>query len=96
MLSDLPRIDVLLIQFWIHDADAIVNALASAEVEANVKRVDIEPAVFAALGLRPYDLVVFDPSTPGMSVETVESCMRSHGSNAVLVAPCVSVVAAST
>lgn len=85
MTSAPPRIDVLLIQFWIQDADVVVQALAVAEVEARVKRVDIEPALYAALGLKPYDLVIFDPRTPGLSVETVQGCMRSHGCKAVLV-----------
>lgn len=85
MTSDRPRIDVLLIQFWIHDIGPVVKALARAEVDANIKRVDIEPAVYAALGVKAYQLVIFDPRTPGLSRETVQSCMRSHGSTAQLV-----------
>jgi hypothetical protein len=85
MSSERPCVEVLLIQFWINDADQIIAALASTGLPTNIKRVDIEPAICAALGRCSYDLVIFDQSTPGLTIDMVRSCMRSHDSKAVLV-----------
>jgi DNA-binding response OmpR family regulator len=80
-----PSIEVLLIQLWIHEVEPFATALATAGVAANIKRVDIEPAVNAALGRRSYDLVIFDTRTPGLSLEMVQTCMRTHGIRVPLV-----------
>lgn len=86
MPSDRRRIEVLLIQFWINDPDGVAAALSAAGVDATIKRVDIEPALHAALGRRSYDMVIFDPKTPGLSDDIVHGCMRAHGCKATFVA----------
>jgi hypothetical protein len=86
MPSDRRRIEVLLIQLWINDPDGVAAAVYAAGVEATIRRVDIEPALHATLARRSYDLIILDPKTPGLSVDTVHSCMRVHGCKATLVA----------
>lgn len=69
---------VLVIQFWIRDIRAIRAAFELAGVTAEITRVDIEPALYAALSWCEYDLAIYDPSTPTISRESVEKCLRSH------------------
>lgn len=84
MVAERSSVEVLLIQFWINDAAPLVTAIEAAGLRAHVKRVDIEPAIFAALGRVSHDLVIFDPSTPGITLELVQTCMREHASKAAL------------
>lgn len=73
----LPTIDVLAIQFWIHDPALIRDAVHAAGFIARIKRIDIEPALHAALGRQPWHLVIYDPATPDLSLETVRRAMRA-------------------
>ena len=85
MLSDRPQVEVLLVQFWINDPGPITAAIGATGVEANVKRGDIEPALNAALSSRSYDVIIYDPATPGVTLQMVQRCMASHASTALLV-----------
>lgn len=69
---------VLVIQFWVNDSTPIRNALAAAGIDADLVRVDIEPAVNAALSWGRYTAVVYDPATTTVSLAAVEQCMRSN------------------
>lgn len=78
-------LDVLAIQFWVHDPALIHRAVHSAGFDARIKRVDIEPALHAALGRQLWDLVIYDPATPGLAIETVQRCMKTFRRRAALV-----------
>lgn len=77
-MSDLPdKIQVLVVQFWIHDRRPIRAALQRAGLDLTITRVDIEPALYAALTCGRYDLVIYDPATTTISKATVEETLRA-------------------
>ena len=80
-----PKMRVLVIQFWVHDSRPIRDALAACDIDADLVRVDIEPAVNAALSWGRYGLVIYDPTTTSVSLAAVEQCMRANQCAAPLV-----------
>jgi CheY-like chemotaxis protein len=80
-----PEMRVLVIQFWIRDIRVIRSALEVAGITAQITRVDIEPALHAALSWGEYDLAIYDPSTPTISRTAVDDCLRVHGRDIPLV-----------
>lgn len=71
------QLQILLIQYWIHDVRPIRTALEAAGISAAITRVDIEPALHAALTTARYDLVIYDPATSSLSHAAAEECLRS-------------------
>ena len=74
--SDKARI--LLIRPWTAPLAPIRTALRDAGIEARISRVDIEPALNAALQRTRFDVVIYDPATPGITRETLDARMREH------------------
>lgn len=70
-------VPVLVVQFWIHDVEPIRSALRDAGIDPRIRRVDIEPALHAALSWGRYEVVIYDPATPTISREAVEACLRA-------------------
>ena len=50
-------------------------ALEQAGFAPTFERVDIEPALHAALVRGGFDAVIYDPATPGLSRATVAACI---------------------
>lgn len=71
-------IRILLIRPWTEPLAPLRIALERAAIAARFHRVDIEPALNAALYRGGYDLVVLDPRTPAISLELVEACMKAN------------------
>ena len=71
------QLQILLIQYWIHDVRPIRTALEVAGITAAITRVDIEPALHAALTIGRYDAVIYDPATTSLSRTAAEECLRS-------------------
>jgi DNA-binding NtrC family response regulator len=78
MASPTSMVQLLLIRPWIHSLAPLRASLRRAGFEARFTRVDIEPALHAALVRGGYDVVVVDPATPGLPHSTIESCLRDH------------------
>jgi hypothetical protein len=74
------EIRVLVIRSWLQPVAAIREALLDAGIHARIERVDIEPALHAALTRTRFDVVVYDTATPGLSCDTLATCMRASGS----------------
>ena len=55
------------------------DALHRAGLDAQLVRVDIEPALNAALMRSNFDVIVLDGATPGITCEVVETCLRARG-----------------
>jgi DNA-binding NtrC family response regulator len=70
---------ILLIRAWTEPFAPFRAALRAAGLHTRIARVDIEPALNAALGRSSYDVIVLDPTTPGITREIVEARMREHG-----------------
>lgn len=68
-----------MIQFWTTDPAPIEAALRAAGIDAAITRVDFEAALNAALAHERFDVAIYDPSTPGMSRESVEACLKLYG-----------------
>jgi DNA-binding NtrC family response regulator len=69
---------ILLVRPWIHPLAPMREALRRAGIQARFTRVDIEPALNAALARGGYDVVIFDPTIPGVSALVLEARMREH------------------
>lgn len=69
---------VLLIRAWIHKLEPIRTTLRAAGMDPRFTRVDIEPALNAALTRGGFDIAIFDPRTPGLTRELVEARLKEH------------------
>lgn len=70
---------ILLVRPWTEPLVPIRAALRDAGMVARISRVDIEPALEAALSRRQYDVIVFDPSSQELTIDVVEARARAHG-----------------
>lgn len=84
MAEPAAKLQVLLVQFWIQDPGPIRAALEAAGLAIALTRVDIEPALHAALMCGHYDLVIYDPSTTTISRSAVEENLRASRRDPVL------------
>ena len=71
------KLHVQVVQSWTHDVAPIRDALRRAGLQVALTRVDIEPALHAAVISKPYALVIYDPATTAMSQAVLERCLRS-------------------
>lgn len=69
---------VLLVRPWTHPLAPLRDALRVAGLDPRFTRVDIEPALNAALARDAHDLVLFDPTTPALSRSMIEARLRDH------------------
>jgi hypothetical protein len=76
---------ILVIQPWTTDLEAIECSLRSAGIDAAITRVDFEAALNAALTHQRFDVIVFDGTTPELSRELIAACLRANGREAPLV-----------
>jgi hypothetical protein len=78
-VSDRPRARILLVRPWTATIAPVRAALRDAGISATITRIDIEPALNAALGRgTPFDVIVHDPGTPGLPLSVVEARLREH------------------
>jgi hypothetical protein len=78
MAAAMEKVRILLVRPWIEPLSAFRDALRAAEIHARISRVDIEPALNAALSRISYDLIVLDPRTPGITRDLVEDRLREN------------------
>ena len=69
---------ILLIRAWIHELEPVRAALRDAGFDVDITRIDIEPALHAALTRRAFDLVIHDPNVASLSREVIEARLREH------------------
>jgi len=72
------EVRILLIRPWTERLAPFRAALRAVGIHARIARVDIEPALDAALGRSGYDVIVLDPKTPGVTRDIVEARLRDH------------------
>jgi len=77
-----PRI--LVIRAWTEPLARFREALRDAGVVVRITRVDIEPALNAALARNAYDIVVWDPQST-ITRDVVEVRLREHGRTASII-----------
>jgi hypothetical protein len=78
MAAPSDSIRILLIRAWTEPLAPFRDALRNAGIAARIARVDIEPALNAALSRGAFDVVVIDPNTPGLARGVVEARLREH------------------
>jgi hypothetical protein len=69
---------VLLVRPWVHPLAPLRDALRTAGFDPRFTRVDIEPALNAALARGAHDVILLDPNTPSLSRAIVEARLRDH------------------
>jgi hypothetical protein len=70
---------LLVIQPWTRDLKPLEASLCAAGLDATLTRVDFAAALDAALARERFDAAIFDPTTPGMTRETVDACIKLGG-----------------
>jgi hypothetical protein len=80
--SPTPRI--LVIRAWTEPLAPFRAVLRDAHVTVRITRVDIEPALNAALARSSFDVIVWDPSC-AITRDIVEARLREHGRTASIV-----------
>lgn len=78
MAATIGPVRILLIRPWTEPLAPLRAALRDADITARIARVDIEPALDAALSRGGYDVIVFDPSTKDLTLDIIESRLREH------------------
>jgi hypothetical protein len=73
---------ILVIQRWTLDLAPLEEALRSAGIAADFRRVDFEAALDAALANGHFDVALFDPSTPELTRQVVEQRLAANGNAA--------------
>jgi len=77
-MPTLPRpLRILWIRSWAQPTQALRDALADIGYRAILTRVDIEPAVHAAVMRRDFELAIVDGDA-GIARELVETWFREH------------------
>jgi len=69
---------VLLVRPWVHPLAPLRDALRVGGFDPRFTRVDIEPALNAALQRGPHDVILLDTNTPSLSRALVEARLRDH------------------
>jgi tRNA/tmRNA/rRNA uracil-C5-methylase (TrmA/RlmC/RlmD family) len=83
--GDQHVVRILVIQLWTVDPEPIEVAVRAAGIDASFARADFEAALNAALAHDRFDLAIFDPTTPGLTREIIESCFKVSGRNVPLI-----------
>jgi len=87
------RARLLLICSWVHRSAEIHRALEQVGIYASLVRVDVEPALRAALVRGGYAAVVFVSDTPGLQRDLVETHILLHALDTPLVVvECISAI----
>ena len=81
-----------MIRPWTEPLTEVRAALRAAGITARISRVDIEPALNAALSRGDFDVVVYDARTKDLSKDTLLARLREYGR----VAPVVDLASAQT
>lgn len=76
---------VLVIRPWTESLAELRAALESAGHTVHIVRVDFEAAMDAALTRDRFDAAIFDPATPGISRDVVETSLRDHGNHCQII-----------
>jgi hypothetical protein len=72
------KVRILLIRPWTKPLAPLRAALHEAGITARISRVDIEPALNAALGRDDIDIILFDPTTTGVTREVLDARLLQH------------------
>lgn len=69
---------ILLIRSWTQPLAPLRAVLREHGITAHFFRVDIEPALNAALSRGGYHVIVYDPQTQGITRDTLDARLRDH------------------
>lgn len=77
--SGTPRVRILFVRQWTASLAPVRAALYDAGIDATITVVDIEAALNAALSRdATFDVVIHDPTTPGVPRDVLEARLRHH------------------
>jgi len=69
---------ILLIRPWTEPIAPLRSALRDCGIDTRITRVDIEPALHAALSRTSFDVILFDPNTRDITREIVDERLRER------------------
>jgi len=78
MSAETTLVRILVIRAWTIAETPLRAALLRAGMAVEITRVDIEPAVNAALMRRTFDVIVLDPNMPTVTRQDVDDCLRAQ------------------
>ena len=78
MLLPPTKVRVLAIRPWTRKLDRVRASLRAEGLEPRFLRVDIEPALNAALTRGDFDVALVDPDVPGLPAKVIEEAFRTH------------------
>ena len=76
---------VLFVKSWVEDLDPTLAVLRAGGFEVTYERVDIAPALWAALERSRWDVVICDWKTPDLTLGTITQIVREHGGSTPMV-----------
>lgn len=79
------KLRILLIRSWTESLAPLRAELRAAGFDAEIVRIDFEPALNAALAREHFDAVIFDPGVRGITRDVILARLREHRRSAPVV-----------
>jgi hypothetical protein len=76
---------VLVVRSWSYPVAPLRAALHAVGVRAQFIRIDIEPALGAAVARRNFEVILHDATTPGLSRAVLDGHLRHHAITAPVI-----------
>lgn len=76
---------VLFVKSWVEDLEPALAVLEASGFDVSYERVDLAPALWAALDRRGWDVLVCDWKTPQLSLFAVGAIVREYAASLPLV-----------
>jgi hypothetical protein len=68
----------LLVRLWTLDTERLRTSLRAARLSVRITRVDFPAALHAALTWGSFDVILYDPETPGLTHELLSTTLRER------------------
>jgi DNA-binding NtrC family response regulator len=78
MTTPNTKIRILLVRPWTESLAPLRAELRAAGFDAQLVRIDFEPALNAALMRDRFDVIIYDPTTRGITRELIETRLREN------------------
>jgi hypothetical protein len=81
-----PQLNILLVRLWTKDTERLRTSLRAAGLSVRITRVDFPAALHAALSWGAFEAVLYDPSTPAITLEVVVNALRERNLSLPIIA----------
>lgn len=73
-----PLLNILLVRPWTTGTERLRTSLRAAGLTCRITRVDFPAALYAALTWGAFDVVIYDPTTPGITSDVLTTALRER------------------